>query len=48
MGREGEGWSKKKAVISISMYNVEGVRGGLYNMEKTSSDFTASYYTDGQ
>ena len=40
---------RKKGGITISMYSVVGgILGGLYNTEKTSSDFTASYYTDGQ
>ena len=39
---------KRKEGIMISMYRVCGTRGGLRNTEKTSSDFTASYYADGQ
>ena len=39
---------KKKGGITISMYSVGGVRGELRNTEKTSSDFTASYYADEQ
>ena len=34
--------------IMIRMYSAWGTRGGLRNREKTSSDFTASYSTDGQ
>ena len=47
-----DGWKgrdkgrKKKGGITISMNNVGGVLCGLYNTEKTSSDFTASYYAD--
>ena len=37
----------KKGGIMVSMYNVWGARGGLCNIEKTSSDSTASYYADG-
>ena len=47
-GKEGIRARKKNGDITISMYNVVGVWGGLYNTEKTSSDFTASYYVDGQ
>ena len=49
-----DGWEgrdkgeEKKEGIMISMYSAWGTRGGLRNTEKTSSDFTASYYTDGQ
>lgn len=32
----------------ISMYNMVGAWGRPYGTEKTSSDSTASYYTDGQ
>ena len=45
-GIRGEG---KKVCIMISMYNVGGwSQRGLYITEKTNSDFTASYYADGQ
>ena len=37
-GKGGE----KKGSIPISMYNMGGIQGWLYNTEKTSSDFTAS------
>ena len=47
-GKGGIRVGKKKGGITISMYSVEGSRGGLCNTEKTSSDFTASYYVDGQ
>ena len=42
------GEDAKKGGIRISMYSVGVARGGLCNTEKTSSDFTASYYADGQ
>ena len=49
MGGMGEIRSgKKKGGITITMYSVCGAWGGLYNTEKTSSDFTASYYADDQ
>ena len=38
----------KERDITISMYSVGWARGGLCNTEKTSSDFTASYYADEQ
>ena len=41
VGGEG-GWRELKGIM-ISTHNVEGG-----NTEKTSSDFTASYYADGQ
>ena len=47
----GKGWiraGKKKGGITISMYSVLGAWEGLCNTEKTSSDFTASYYVDEQ
>ena len=49
-----DGWEvrdngrKKKEGTMISMYSAWGTRGELCNTEKTSSDFTPSYYTDGQ
>ena len=42
-----KGGKKKKGGIMISMYSAWGARGGLCTTEKTSSDFTASYYADG-
>ena len=49
MGGKGEiRVRKKKEGIAISMYSAWGAWGGLCNTEKTSSDFTASYYADGQ
>ena len=47
-GKGGIRVGKKKVVIMISVYSTWGARGGLCNTEKTSSDFTASYYADGQ
>ena len=48
LGKGGIRAGKKKEGITISMYSAWGTRGGLCNTEKTSSDFTASYYGDGQ
>ena len=45
-GREKGG--KKKGGLMISMCNVGSACGRQCNTEKISSDFTASYYTDGQ
>ena len=45
-GREKGGG--KKGDLMISMYNVGWALGGLCNTVKTSSDSSASYYTDGQ
>ena len=47
-GKGGIRAGKKKEGITISMYSAWGARGGLRNTEKTSRDFTASYYADGQ
>ena len=47
-GKGGTRVGKKKGGIMISMYSVWGARGGLCNTEKISSDFTATYYADGQ
>ena len=47
-GKGGTRVGKKKGGITISMYSMVGAQGGLCNTEKTSSDFTASYYADGQ
>ena len=47
-GKGGVRAEKKKESIMISMYSAWGARGGLRNTEKTSSDFTASYYADRQ
>ena len=47
-GKGGIRAGKKKGGIMISMYRLWRARGGLYNTEKTSSDFTASYYADEQ
>ena len=47
-GKGGTRVGKKKGGITISMYTVGQAWGGLCNTEKTSSDSTASYYTDGQ
>ena len=34
--------------IMISTHNIGGAQGRKYSTEKTSSDFIASYYADGQ
>ena len=47
-GKGGRRGGNKKGGIMISMYNVGGVQGGLFIMEKTSSDSTTSYYADEQ
>ena len=47
-GKGGIRVGKKKEGIMISMYSAWGARGGLCNTEKTSNDFTSSYYADGQ
>ena len=53
-GTGDDGWEgrdkggEKKEGITISMYSAWGARGRLCNTEKTSSDFTASHYVDGQ
>ena len=47
-GKGGIRVGKKKEGITISMYSAWWAHGGLRNTEKTSSDFTASYYADGQ
>ena len=47
-GKGGIRAGKKKEGLTTSMYSVWGARGGLHNTEKTSSDFTASCYADGQ
>ena len=47
-GKGGIRVGKKEGGITISMYSVCGAQVGLCNTEKTSSDFTASYYVDGQ
>ena len=48
VGKGGVRVGKKKGGITINMYSVGVPRGGLCNTGKTSSDFTASYYVDGQ
>ena len=47
-GKGGIMVGKKKEGFTISMYSAWGTWGGLRNTEKTSSDFIASYYADGQ
>ena len=47
-GKGGIRMGKKKEGITISMYSAWGAQGGLCNTERTSSDFTVSYYADGQ
>ena len=47
-GKGGIRVGKKKGGITISMYSVVGGMGRVCNTEKTSSDFTAPYYADGQ
>ena len=48
MGGKGGIRAGKKEGITISMYSAWGTQGGLCSTEKTCSDFTESYYVDGQ
>ena len=47
-GKGGIRAGKKKEGIRISMYSAWGAQGLVCTTQKTSSDFTASYYADGQ
>ena len=49
VGREGEGWGKRKGALRLACIMCGGgAQGGLCNTEKTSNDSIASYYADGQ